>query len=311
MDYIILISLVLLSGLFSGLTIGLMGLSISEVKRASSLGNDYATKVMGVIKDQNLLLVTLLLGNTAVNSTLSIFMGTIVGEGLVAGVVATATILIFGEILPASILSKHALYVGAKTSTLVKLLMFTFYIFTKPIAYILDKFIGVSEDSFFSKKEFLYIIDDHLKSSKSDIDELDNRTLKGSLLLSSKKVGDHMSSKMFTLSPSDKVSDVMEEIKESGFTRIPIFKNRTVVGILNVKNLLGISNGTIGDFMTSRVVSVDAEDKLDDVLSLLLNNHTHMAIVSSYNSVVGIITQEDIIEEILLQEIEDEFSKKT
>jgi len=309
MDYLKLIFLIAFSGLFSGLTIGLMGLSKSEIKRASSLGNLHATKVMSVIKDQNLLLVTLLLGNTAVNSTLSIFMGSIVGEGLVAGVTATATILIFGEILPASLLSKHALLVGSKTAWLVKAMMFLFYPITKPISATLDKFIGVSEDSFFSKKEFLYIIDDHLKSSKSDIDELDNKTLKGSLLLSSKKAGDHMSSKIFTLSPSDLVLDVMNDIKDSGFTRIPIFKERTIVGILNVKNLLGVSGGIVGDFMTSNFISVNAEDKLDDILSLLLGNHTHLAIVSSYNSVVGIITQEDIIEEILLQEIKDEFDK--
>ena len=114
MDIIIVLALITSSGMFSGLTIGLMGLSIDDVQRSADLGDKNASKVLPVIKSGNLLLVTLLLGNTAVNATLSIFLGGVVGTGLMAGVISTALILVFGEILPAAALTRHALVVGAK-----------------------------------------------------------------------------------------------------------------------------------------------------------------------------------------------------
>jgi len=66
---------------------------------------------MPLKKNDNILLVTLLLGNVIVNSALAIFLGNIAG-GLIGGLVATLSILIFGEILPMAICVKNALYVG-------------------------------------------------------------------------------------------------------------------------------------------------------------------------------------------------------
>lgn len=311
MDYIILLGLIASSGLFSGLTIGLMGLSSSQVRRAADLGNNDAKKVLLVIKDSNLLLVTLLLGNTAVNATLSIFMSSVVGEGFIAGLSATVLILIFGEILPASLLSKHALKVGAKTSKLVLLLIKIFYPITKPIAYILDTYVGLDGETFFSKKELIYIVNAHEKSSNSDIDELDNKTLKGALLLDSKKVGDHMSKTVYSLDTEEVITEkLLKMVKKRGYTRIPVIKGLKVVGVLNVKNLIGLQKGNVKELMSNKFLTVNSEDKLDDVLSIMMSKNFHIAIVESYNSTVGIITLEDILEELLLTEIEDEFDNK-
>ena len=307
MDISIVIMLVMGSGLFSGLTIGLLGLSKSDVLMAADLGNIDAKKVLEVIKDINLLLVTLLLGNTAINATLSIFMGQVVGEGLIAGLTATGVILIFGEILPASFLSKHALYVGAKTAWLVKLLMVIFYPITKPIALALDKFVGVEGMSFFSKKELIYIINSHEKSNDSDIDDLDNKTIKGALLLDSKTAGDHMSRTIYSLDSKEDISSkLIEGIKKRGFTRIPVMKGQKVLGILNAKSLLGVSDGKVLDFISSNFLTVKAENKLDDILSNMMEKNIHIAMVESYGTVVGIISMEDIIEEIFQREIIDE-----
>ena len=307
MDYIILALLVASSGLFSGLTIGLMGLSRSDVKMAADLGNENARKVLQVIEYPNLLLVTLLLGNTAVNSTLAIFMGSVVGTGFVAGISATSLILIFGEILPASLLSKHALLVGSKTAWLVILLMKLTYIVTKPIAYLLDTFVGTDGDAFFSKKELIYIIDNHGKSVDSDIDDLDNKTISGALKLSSKIAGDHMSKTIYSIELNEKItSKVIAMIKKRGFTRIPVMNKGKVVGILNAKTLIGLTEGSVKELMTPQLLNVNAEDKLDDILSIMMKDHIHIAMVRSYDSVVGLITMEDIIEEIFQREIIDE-----
>ena len=99
LDYIILIILLFLSAMFSGLTLGLMSLDVFTLKRRVKLNDKHAIKVYPLRKKGNLLLCTLLLGNVAVNSTLAIFLGSITA-GVVAGIISTSLIVIFGEILP-------------------------------------------------------------------------------------------------------------------------------------------------------------------------------------------------------------------
>ena len=98
MDYFIVIVLVLLSACFSGLTLGFFSLNLTSLERKSKLGDKRAVRIYPVRKDGNRLLCTLLLGNVAVNSAMAIFLGNI-ATGLVAGVVSTGLIVIFGEII--------------------------------------------------------------------------------------------------------------------------------------------------------------------------------------------------------------------
>ncbi|MEE8587931.1 MAG: CNNM domain-containing protein, partial [Sulfurimonadaceae bacterium] len=186
MDIIIVLALITSSGMFSGLTIGLMGLGIDDVQRSADLGDKNAAKVLPVIKSGNLLLVTLLLGNTAVNATLSIFLGGVVGTGLMAGVISTALILVFGEILPAAALTRHALVVGAKVAGLVKFLMFVFYPVSGPISILLDRVLGEQLPDMLNRRELRHVIETHQQSQDSDIDALDRDIILGTLSLQEK-----------------------------------------------------------------------------------------------------------------------------
>jgi len=313
MDIAIVILLIIMSGLFSGLTIGLMGLSYTEVKRASDLGSSDATKVLSLIEHSNLLLVTLLLGNTAVNSALSIFLSSLVGTGIIAGITATGLILVFGEVLPASLLSKHALRVGAIMAPVVNALMFILWVFTKPIATLLDKYVGVVKDTFFNRAEFIHIAQVHEASNQSDIDDLDRRSIVGALTLTNKLVSEHMTREVFSLKSGTVINSILiDKIKFNGFSRIPIMsEDNTVKGILLVKKLLNFKNSdkavTVDNYMEiTPVFTVNANAKLDNVLGYMTKNGIHMAEVKAFDSVVGIITMEDILEELLQIEITDE-----
>jgi len=315
MQYLIIAFLLFLSGIFSGLTIGVTGLSKTEVLRASDLGDNYATRVLKVIGDANLLLVSLLIGNTAVNSTLAIFLGTAVGEGVAAGFVSTFLIVIFGEIIPASIVSRHPLRIGAALTPFVKFVMFILYPIAKPIAIVLDKYVGTEGIVILSRRELVHIFNQLNKSFDSDIDDLDKNALMGTILLSEKNVGEHMSNKIFSLKSSIIIDkQVLKNIKESGRTRIPIISsNNEVVGILNSKDLIGINynkNVSVSSLMKKdNIYFVNSHDKLDDVMHYMMKQHLHIAIVKAYNTIVGVITLEDILEELLLTEIIDEFDQ--
>ena len=108
MDYFIVLVLVSFSALFSGLTLGFFSLNRDDLQRKSELGDKKAKKIYSIRKRGNLLLTTLLVGNVAVNATLSIYLGSI-ASGFIAGIIATGLIVVFGEIVPQATFSRFAL----------------------------------------------------------------------------------------------------------------------------------------------------------------------------------------------------------
>ncbi len=313
MDIVIVLALLVASGTFSGLTIGLMSLSIDEVSRLSDLGDRNAIKVLPIIKKGNLLLVTLLLGNTAVNATLSIFLGGVVGEGVLAGVISTALILIFGEIIPAAVLTKHALFAGARVSDLVRVIIFVFYPIAAPIAMILDRLLGEQVPTLLSRKELKHVIETHHSSDNSDIDALDRDLLLGALSLQEKTAKAIMTprDRVHTLKAKDRLSQkLVTHMKELGYTRFPVTRRDKIVGVLNIKHLVGLELDSlkVEDFIDkTKLLHIHSDLKTDDMLNQMIKKKIHMAVVADGSRWVGVLTMEDVLEELVGQEITDEF----
>src|SRR5579863_10076458 len=104
MVYALVFGLLCLSALFSGLTLGLMSLGPHELKRKADLGDVRARRIYVVRRRGNLLLVTLLLGNVASISSVSIALNS-VAPGIEAGLLTTALVTVFGEIAPQALFS--------------------------------------------------------------------------------------------------------------------------------------------------------------------------------------------------------------
>ena len=313
LNYIIVILLLVLSALFSGLTLGLMSLNSHELKRKMSLGDTNAQKIYSVRKNGNLLLTTLLLGNVAVNSVLAIFLGS-VSSGVIASVVATVLIVIFGEIIPQAIFSRHAMSLGARVVGPVKFVIFILYPVSYPIVWLLDRTIGTEVNVFYSKNELMKIIEEHEDTHHSDIDEDEERIIKGALTFSDKTVEDIMTTKkeMHTYNVSRVIdNDLLTELKEMGHSRVPVYENNidNIVGVLYLKQLLGVVDRTktITDFAVKKVIFVNETKKLDVVFNMFLNTRHHLFVVKKTSGeVVGVVTLEDLLEEILGSEIYDE-----
>lgn len=319
MDFLIVAVLVLLSGAFSGLTLGFFSLNLSSLERKMKLGNKMAKKVYPVRKNGNLLLCTLLLGNVAVNSTMSIFLGNI-ASGLVAGVISTALIVVFGEIIPQAVFSRFALRLGARTVWLVRIFIFILYPIAFPLAKMLDWALGEELATIWDKREIEEIIKHHEDNDGSEIDEDEERILLGALAFSD------MTAQMiatprpvvFTLNQKTVVDhELIKVIKEKGFSRIPVRDTATIedkiTGVLLVKDLLGIDmNGThtVADFVRPDVLSVKNDMMLDDLLNHFLKEKMHLAcLYDEFGIFMGVVSLEDIIEEILKTEIIDEVDK--
>lgn len=316
MDYtslIIVAALVLLSGLFSGLTLGLLGLDKTDLERKIKVGNLKAKKVYSVRKKGNLLLCTLLLGNVAVNSAIAIFLGNI-ASGFIAGLISTGLIVVFGEIIPQATISRYALQVGAKTTWIVKIFMFVLYPICWPIAKILDVTLGEEMPTVWSRHELKEIIKMHEDSKHSDLDSDEERIILGAMSYSNKNASDVMvpRSVVFMLQLKDVLtSQAINKIKKSGFTRIPVYDKSIddIVGVLFAKDLIGLkSTKKVFDVYKKKAfIRVDHTDKLDLLLNQFIEKKRHLAAVyNEHHEFVGVVTLEDVIEQIFRKRIMDE-----
>ncbi|MBF0345115.1 MAG: DUF21 domain-containing protein [Nitrospirae bacterium] len=313
MNYFIVVMLLLLSGLFSGLTLGLLGLNVTELQRKVKLGDRNAERIYPVRKRGNILLCTLLLGNVAVNSTLSIFLGSI-ESGIIAGIASTGLILIFGEIIPMATISRYALEFGAKTVWLVKVFIFLLYPFTYPISLLLDRLLGAELPTVWSKRELKEIIKFHEDQPGSEVDANEERIILGALSYSDKIAADIMTprSVMFNLEVDTVLDEkTLLEIKKSGFTRIPVYREQVdnIIGLLYAKDLIAVEAGLkVADvYRQNKVLVIPETKKLGTLMNELIQIRNHLAVVyDEYGMLVGIVTLEDIVEEIMRVEIVDE-----
>lgn len=314
MTYFIVIILVIFSAIFSGLTLGFFSLNKDDLARKAQLGDAMAKKVYQVRKNGNLLLCTLLIGNVSVNSALSIFLGSIT-SGLVAGILATSLIVLLGEIIPQAVFSRHALKAGSKLVWLVKMFVVIFYPICWPIAWCLDKVLGEEIATVYSKHELLKIIEAHEDSKYSDIDADEERIIKGALSFSAKKVKDIMTprTQVCVLSTDEKLTvKTIDNIFHSGHSRIPVYEKEidNVVGILYVKDLILNNNKgkKVSNVARKSAIFVDENKSLDDLFHSFRNTRNHLFIaVNEYGGLSGIVTIEDVIEEIIGNEIVDEY----
>ncbi|MBF0317392.1 MAG: DUF21 domain-containing protein [Nitrospirae bacterium] len=313
MVYLIIVLLLLLSALFAALTNGLLSLSTTELERKMKLGDRDAGRVYTVRKRGSQLLCTLVLGNVAVNSALSIFWATVV-NGFIAGVVATSLIVVFGEILPIAMITRYPLKVGARAIWLVKVFMFIFYPVAYPLSRLLDRALGVEMPTVWSKQELKEIIKFHEDRPESSVDANEERIILGALSYSDKIAADIMTprSVLFSLEVDATLDDkTLSEIKANGFTRIPVYRDQLddIIGLLYAKDLIAIESGAkVSDvYRQNKVLIIPETKKLGTLMNELLQGRSHLAVVyDEYGMLVGIVTLEDIVEEIMRVEIVDE-----
>ena len=148
--------LLVLSGLFSGLTLGLMSLDIRQLELVISGGElkerRQAERILPLRKRGNLLLCTLLLGNTLVNSAIAILTASFTG-GIIGGVASTALILIFGEIIPQSVCSRYGMMIGAKLVDVLGLIILILFPVAWPLSKLLDRALGEELGTIYSRHE--------------------------------------------------------------------------------------------------------------------------------------------------------------
>ncbi|NPE30128.1 DUF21 domain-containing protein [Methanococcoides sp. SA1] len=169
----ILIALCLVqSGIFSGLTIGLFGLSRLRLEIEAEANNIHAQKVLKLRNDPHLLLSTLLWGNVGINVLITLLTDSVM-IGSSAFIFSTIFITSFGEIMPQAYFTRNALKMGASLTPLVKLYVMLLYPVTKPSAMVLDRWLGKEKIDYFKETSLRIMLHKHIKSESSDIDKME------------------------------------------------------------------------------------------------------------------------------------------
>lgn len=342
----LVILLIVTAGMMAGLTMGLMSLDKLNLTilhmEGTALEQERAKRLLTVIKDRHLLLVTLLLVNAGANEALPVFLNRLVSE-TTAILISVTCVLFFGEIIPSAFFSgPNQVYIASLFVPFVKILICITYPISYPISKILDCVLGKDHDTTHYKRNELkalvilqrenIAIKENLirQSERLHVDEV--TIIHGALDLTTKTASSIMISwdSVFMLNENARLDhDVMARIMASGHSRIPVYRGnqKNILGVLIVKKLIVLDpddERPISDLHLRKPIVVDPDYSCYALLNEFQKGKSHLAILTRQASYVrqcwaankdidpslvefkGIVTLEDVVEELIQEEIEDE-----
>ena len=321
LQLLVVFMLLCFSAICSGLNISLMSLGIADLKRQAKLGSHAAKRVLPLRINSNLSLVSIILTNVALISAISLIIDhSITGysqiwSGVIAGLASTLLIVIFGEIFPQALFSRHALTFTSHFSGVLRLMITVTYPASKPLQLLLDRLFGYEATRLHSRRELGIIIGEHLDNTQSELDEDEVEIIQGALALSEKHVREITTEigRVYWLTPDVVIDgEKIDEIKELGWSRIPVFDSHLTkcYGVMLVKDLVDIdfeeAPQLVSEFALHPAQIVGSKTALDTLFRKFIVSGIHMLPVEKDDKIIGIVTIEDLIEEIVGHEIIDE-----
>jgi len=319
---VVLVLLLACSALISAAEVALFGLSQTNLNEMQENDSQRGKLVVQLLDKPKKLLATILITNNAINIGIVLLFSSIgdtIFEGiegtlrfLLEVVVATFLILMFGEILPKIYANRNRVQFSHFMAIPLKGLN---YIFT-PLSSPMRSITLYMEDKLGKKKSNLSI--NHLSqalelASEGDTTKEEQKILEGIVTFGNTDTKQVMRPRIdiFAVNEKMKFPEVIEEIKKNGYSRIPVFSENmdNVLGVLYVKDLLPYIDRKTFNWMSliREPYFVPENKKLDDLLLEFQEKKNHLAVVvDEYGGTSGIVTLEDIIEEIV-GDISDEF----
>lgn len=320
--WIVLILLLMSSAFFSGAETALTSVNKMRIRNMIEEGNKRAELVWSLIEDSSKLLGTILVGNNVVNIGASALATSIAielfgnqGVGIATGVM-TLFVLIFGEITPKSLATENAESISLKIAPIIsflqKILTPIVFILLK-VTDLISKLFGKNEteDPVITENEIKTILNVSHEEGVLEGEEKD-------MLVNVFDFQDSPLNKVMTPRPDmaaveldSSYEDIVEIYKKYGYSRYPVFKeNRDdIVGIFSMKDLVLVKdsdNFHLKDFLRKPVYLFETQRATSALEELRSKKITMGIVIDEYGGTSGIITIEDLIEEIV-GEIEDEY----
>ena len=310
------IVLLFLSAAFSGLNIGLMMVRPEDLRRKAKQGDEVAKKVYRYRKNGNYLITCVLLGNVSVISILTLVIDNVAG-GIIAGVTTTLLVTAFGEILPQSLFSRRGYRLTRYFFWLLDFMFIILWPIAQPVSKLLDRYIGDELPSLYTHEELAHMVKDHAEHDQSKIDHEESRIIAGALEFSHKTVAD-IATPLYDVTSielDDEIdASIVSMIKKEGHSRLPVIDSEgEYQGILYVKDILGKDLPIpVSHVYRDKLHDISSGARLDTALSRFIQTKSHLfLVVDADDKPSGVVSLEDVIEEIIKREIEDEFDEET
>ena len=326
-QWLVVIVLLICSALISGTEVSFFSLQLKSLEEEEESSSDLSLlRVITLLKRPKRLLATILVANNFINIAIVIIFTSISDSFLGAidnpvfalfievGII-TSLILIFGEILPKVYANRNALIFSKRMSLFISILdRYILFWITYPMSQttsFLEKSLGDQKNQFSVDKlsQALELTADN----ETTLDE--QRILEGIVNFGNTDTREVMCPRMdmFAISFESSLNEIIPSILEKGYSRIPVFHDKmdNIKGILYIKDLLpNLENPNfVWQDILKTPIYVPENKKLDDLLKEFQQKKIHLAIVvDEYGGTSGLITLEDIMEEIV-GDISDEFDE--
>ena len=312
-----LIALVAMSAFFSASETAYTSLNRARLKAMANGGNRRAAKVLALADDYDRLLSGILVGNNIVN-ILSASLATVLFVRLLGGAgvsvstaVMTVVVLMFGEIAPKTIAKDRPEQVALAVYPLLSAILFLL----TPIVFLttcwqklIYRIVPPSKDRGLNEEELITIVEE--AANEGEIDKHEGELIRSAIEFNDMTAEDILTPRVDIVSAElhDTPEVIAKIFQESGCSRIPVYEDNidNIVGILHEKDFYRLRDKSPLRDMMTKPLCVVPSTQLAVLLKLLQRTKNHMAVVvDEYGGVVGIVTMEDILEE-LVGEIWDE-----
>lgn len=325
----IIFGLLAISALFSAAETSLTGASRARMHQLEREGDRPARRVNRLLSDQETMIGAVLLGNNLINILASALTTTVMDKAIPGGWgVAAATgimtvlVLVFAEVLPKTLAILRsddvARFLSGPTLLVVKVfgpIIYTIQWIVRRTLGLFGVKLGMEMDVLAAHEEIRGAVEYH--HSEGLVEERDRRMLGGVLDLSDMDVSQVMVHRMsISMVDADQTPRALvADVLESDHTRVPLYRDdpENIVGVMHAKDLLHAIAEANGDFDALDIAKICREPwfipettNLKDQLNAFLKRQNHFAlVVDEYGALQGLVTLEDILEEIV-GEIEDE-----
>jgi len=335
LEILILIKIILIfillcfSAFFSGSETALFSLDPIKIFQLKESNYPRASLIQELIEKPRRLLISILVGNECINITASALAASLCislfgNQGKwIAIAIMTPLILLFGEVLPKTIAVSYSEKFSSLTAKPINIFASAIFPIRWIIRNLIDKITFLftkqekREESIFFEEEFKELVEVGYKEGILETEEREmiHKILKfGDTIVSSIMTP---RSRMFTLPYDLDIDHTIKKVKEKHFSRIPIYKKEknNIIGVLNIKDLLPLINKQ--DITNNTILSiirppyfVHEDKKIQELLKEFQEKKIHLAlVVNEQGSVIGLVTMEDLLEE-LFGEIYDEFDQE-
>ena len=324
-SYLILAVLLALSGVFSGSETALVSLSMARAESLYKEGRRGAHALYLLKKNPSRMLIAILIGNNVVNIAASA-MATVIatdyfgdsGPGIAVGVL-TVFILVFGEITPKSLATRFSERISLFISPVIYAFMRVIY----PLVWMFLQFTNwvqkstwAIDDPLVTESEVITLIEHG--EEEGVIDTGEREMIERIFNFNDLKAEDVMTPRrqVFRLDGRRTLRDVLPEILEQNYSRIPLYSQDPdeIVSLVILRDLISVIASGKLDIELGKLgqepLFTPANTPIDELIRTLKSRSLHLAVVvDEHGAMVGVVSLEDLLEE-LVGEIYDETDEK-